>query len=149
LWNRHVRHVAVLGTQPPDPFPTTVARIARDGRVELGDAQARTLVVNVAGSAIDLDGRVVSRPRPGLVAYRVVPGKGHVHWLANGLAQDGWTGTTLRYQAWPIRPGRYELTLSLPDGTAPRHLRIGGRTLTLKPGTPQHFTVATRGEPSG
>jgi hypothetical protein len=146
-WNRDLRHVAVLATQPPDPFPTSVARIARDGRLELGDAQARTVIVNVAGSSIGLDGRVVSRPRPGLVAYRLVPGKDHVHWLAKGLAQDGWTGTTLRYQAWPIRPGRYELTLSLPDGTAPRHVKIGDRTLTIAPGTPQKVTVPTRGEP--
>src|SRR5580765_2662544 len=68
-WNRDVRHVAVLQTQPPDPFPSTVARITRDGSLELGHP-ARIVVANVAGSAIGLDGTVVARPRPGLVAFR-------------------------------------------------------------------------------
>src|SRR5690242_11368879 len=79
-WNRDVRHVAVLQTQPPDPFPSTVARVARDGSLDLGHS-ARTVVVNVAGSAIGLDGTIVARPRTGLVAYRV-PAHPHVRWLA-------------------------------------------------------------------
>ena len=85
-WNRDVRHVAVLQTQPPDPFPSTVARIARDGSLELGHP-ARIVVANVAGSAIGLDGAVVARPRPGLIAFRV-PAHPHVRWLADGLAPD-------------------------------------------------------------
>jgi hypothetical protein len=146
-WNRKIRHVAVLQTQPPDPFPSSVARISRDGRLDLGAAAGRTVVVNVAGSAISLNGRVVARPRPGLVAYRLVPGTTRVKWLAKGLASDGWTGTTLRYQSWPIQPGRYELTLSVPAGTAPRHVRIGERTLTVTAGTPRRLTVPTDGRP--
>jgi hypothetical protein len=146
-WNRNVRHVAVLQTQPPDPFPSTVARITRDGRLRLGAAAGRNVVVNVAGSSISLNGRVVARPRPGLVAYRLVPGTERVEWLAKGLAQDGWTGTTLRYQAWPIRPGRYALTLSVPAGTPPRRVSIGERTLTIAAGRPRRLTIPTDGEP--
>ena len=58
----------------PDPFPSTVARVTRDGHLHLGAAGSRTVVVNIAGSSISLNGRVVARPLPGLVAYRLVPG---------------------------------------------------------------------------
>jgi hypothetical protein len=135
----------VLDTQPPDPFPSTVARIERDGRLELGGTP-RTLVVNVAGSAIGLDGRIVARPRTGLVAYRL-PRTAHVHWLAEGLAPDRWTGTKLQYRAWPIQAGRYELTLSVPSGTPPRNVRIGDRAFVVRAGTRRRITVATKGAP--
>jgi hypothetical protein len=144
-WNREVRHVAVLDTQPPDPFPSTVARVARDGRLELG-SDSRTLVVNTAGSAIGLDGKIVARPRTGLVAYRI-PRDAHVRWLASGLAADHWTGTRLRYQAWPARSGRYELTLSVPPGTPPRNVVIAGRTLVVRAGTPRRLSIPTNGAP--
>jgi hypothetical protein len=144
-WNRDLRHVAVLQTQPPDPFPSTVARIERDGRLDLGRS-ARTLVVNTVGSTIGLDGHVVAHPRPGLVAYRIPPSP-HVRWLADGLGDDGWTTTKLRYQAWPVRPGRYELTLAVPDTTGPRNIAIGKRKLVVRPGAPTHLTVPTDGAP--
>jgi hypothetical protein len=144
-WNRDVRHLAVLDTQPPDPFPSTVARIERDGRLELGGSPS-TLVVNVAGSAIGLEGRIVARPRTGLVAYRL-PRTAHVHWLAEGLAPDRWTGTKLQYRAWPIRVGRYELTLSVPRGTPPRNVRIGDRAFVVRAGTPRRINIPTKGAP--
>jgi hypothetical protein len=143
-WNRDVHRVAVLGTEPPDPFPTTVARVERDGTLDLPGP--RIVVVNVSGSAIGLDGRVVARPRSGLVAYRV-PGRGHVRWLARGLAPDGWTGTKLRYQSWPIRPGRYELRLGLPKGSDPRTVELDGRRFIVRPGAGRLLTVPTQGAP--
>jgi hypothetical protein len=142
-WNRDVRHLAVLQTQPPDPFPSSVARVTCDGTLELGSA-ARIVVANVAGSAIGLDGTVVARPRKDLVAYRVPPHP-HVRWLASGLAPDRWTGTKLRYQAWPVRAGRYELTLSLPRGEQPRRVWIGKRTFVVR--TTRHVSVPTDGSP--
>jgi hypothetical protein len=142
-WNREVRHVAVLQAQPPDPFPTTVAHVDRDGTLHAGDA--RTLVVNVSGSRLGLDGQVVARPRTGLVAYRI-PAHPHVRWLADGLAPDRWTGAKLRYQAWPVRPGRYELTLAVPRGTASRRVWIGKRELRVG-STPRRLTVPTDGRP--
>ena len=144
-WNRDIRHVAVLDTQPPDPFPSTVARIARDGRLELG-RETHTLVVNTAGSAIGLDGRIAARPRTGLVAYRL-PRDARVHWLASGLAPDHWTGTQMRYQAWPARAGRYELRLSVPQGTPPRNVLVAGRSLTVRTGTPRRLSIPTSGAP--
>jgi hypothetical protein len=143
-WNRDVHHVAVLQAQPPDPFPTTVARVERDGSLELG-APTRILVANVSGTSLGLNGQVVARPRTGLVAYRL-PAHPHVRWLADGLAPDRWTGSELRYQAWPVRPGRYELTLSIPRGMAPRRVWIGTRELRVG-STPKRITVPTDGRP--
>jgi hypothetical protein len=145
-WNRDLRGVVVLATPPPDPFPSSVARVARDGTLQISGkpAAAQTLVVNVSGSAIDLEGRVVARPRDGLVAYRI-PAGAHVHSLARGLMADGWTGANLRYQAWPIRPGRYELVLSVPAGTPPRTVKVGERTFRVRAAEPRRITVPTSG----
>jgi hypothetical protein len=147
-WNRDLRGVVVLGTSPPDPFPTSVARVASDGTLEIGGrrASAQTLIVNVSGSAIDLEGKVVARPRDGLVAYRI-PAGARVRTLARGLAPDGWTGTRLRYQAWPVAPGRYELMLSVPDGTPPRTVSVDRRTIKIGPGKRHRLVVPTRGGP--
>jgi hypothetical protein len=147
-WNRDLRGVVLLGTPAPDPFPTTVASVARDGTLEIGGkpTAVQILVVNVSGSAIGLEGKVVARPRDGLAAYRI-PADAHVTSLARGLAPDGWIGGRLRYQAWPTRPGHYELTLYLPPGTPDRKLQIGRRTLTIHPGSPQHVMVPTTGTP--
>jgi hypothetical protein len=142
-WNRDVRHMAVLQTQPPDPFPSSVARITRDGSLDLGHP-ARIVVANIAGSAIGLDGTIVARPRKDLVAYRL-PAHPHVRWLADGLAPDRWTGTKLRYQAWPVRPGRYEMTLSVPRGEQPRRVWIGKRTFVVAGA--RHVEVSTTGSP--
>jgi hypothetical protein len=142
-WNRDVHHVAVLQAQPPDPFPTTVARVERDGSLQVGGA--RTLVVNVSGSSLGLDGQVVARPRKGLVAYRL-PAHPHVRWLADGLAPDRWMGSKLRYQAWPVRAGRYELTLGVPKGMAARRAWIGTREIRVG-SPPRRITVPTDGRP--
>jgi len=142
-WNRDVRQMAVLQAQPPDPFPSTVARIERDGSLDLGSA-THVVVANIAGSAIGLDGTVVARPRKDLVAYRL-PAHPHVRWLADGLAPDRWTGAQLRCQTWPVRPGRYELTLSVPHGEQPRRVWIGKRTFVVAGA--RQVNVATTGGP--
>src|SRR5207247_181034 len=111
----------------------------------LHPGRARTLVVNGSGSRLGLDGQVVARPRRGLVAYRL-SAHPHVRWLADGLAPDRWTGSKLRYQAWPVQPGRYELTLAVPRGAAPRRVWIGKRELRVG-STPRHLTVPTDGRP--
>jgi hypothetical protein len=102
--------------------------------------------VNVSGSAIGLEGRIRQRPRDGLVAYSV-PARAHVRWLASGLAPDGWTGTRLRYRAWPVEPGRYVMSVYVPAGTPPRKLAIGRRTFVIRPGKPRVLTVPTEGAP--
>src|SRR5712691_3172648 len=149
-WNRDIRGVVVLATAAPDRLPEAVARVRADGTLEIDGAPARAqiLVANVAGSAIDLEGKVVARPRVDLVAYRI-PAGAHVRSLTWGLAPDGWAGTELRFRVWPTHRsthGRYELTLTLPKDAKPRHAEIGlggapRRPLMLHPGRTLHLTI--------
>ncbi len=139
-WNRNIRGVVLLQTAPQDRFARSVGRVRSDGTLEIDDRPAapQLLVFNTTGSAVGLEGRVVARPRPGLVAYRI-PRGAHVRWLASGLSPDGWTGTRLRYRVWPARPsasGAYRLTLSLPAGEKPRMAE-----LVVAGGAPRHFTI--------
>ena len=147
-WNRDVRGVVILRTPAPDPFPSSTARVTADGTLEIdgAPASAQTLIVNVSGTAIDLEGSVVARPRDGLVAYRI-PAGAHVRSLAKGLAPDKWSGARLTYRVWPARSGIYDLRLSVPAGTPPRTVHVGKRTLTVSAGAPQSFSVRTAGEP--
>jgi hypothetical protein len=147
-WNRSLRGVDVLGSAAPDPLPVQVAHVQQDGSLLIDDkpARAQTLVVNVAGSAIGLEGRVVARPRDGLVVYRI-PAGAHVRWLAVGLAPDGWTGTHFRYGAWHRRPGVYRLVLYVPKGTPARKIMIGKRKLVVRVGPPTTVYVPTKGGP--
>jgi hypothetical protein len=69
-----------------------------------------------------------------------------VRWLADGLAPDRWMSSKLRYQAWPVRAGRYELTLSVPKGMAARRVWIGKRELRVG-STPKRISVPTDGRP--
>jgi hypothetical protein len=147
-WNRSLQGVDVLGSAAPDPLPLQVAHVQQDGALLIDDkpARAQTLVVNVAGSAIGLEGRVVAHPRDGLVVYRI-PAGAHVRWLAVGLAPDGWTGTHFRYRAWHRRPGVYRLVLYVPKGTPPRKIMIGKRKLVVRVGPPTTMYVPTKGGP--
>ena len=59
-WNRNFSGVVVLATDAPDRLPEAVARIRSDGTLEIDGsvARAQTLVANIAGTAIDLEGKV-------------------------------------------------------------------------------------------
>ena len=112
-WNRDLRGVVLLDTQPPDPFPAAVASVARDGTLQIDGkpAKAQTSDREHAGTTIGLEGTIVVRhPRDGLVAYRI-PAGAHVRWLAAGLAPDGWTAPACAFEpgrsrTWPLRPER-------------------------------------------
>jgi hypothetical protein len=150
-WNRSVGGVVVLQTAAPDPFAVSVARVRKDGTLEIDGrpAAAQSLVVNTFGSQIGLDGTVAARPRDGLLLYRI-PADAHVHWLARGLAPDGWTGPKFTYEVWPQRAERYELELAVPRGTAARNVEISARTghvrrLTVRPGTPLRVSATGLG----
>ena len=147
-WNRSVRGVVLLGKPAIDPYPVSSGHVAQDGRLLIDgrSADAQVLVVNVAGSAIDLEGRIVARPREGLVAYRI-PAGAHVRSLTRGLYPDRWTASRLRHQMWPRRAGRYELTLTLPRGEKARSVEIAGRRLIVRPGVTRRVTVPTTGDP--
>ena len=151
-WNRELRGVILLGKPASDPYPVQVAHIAPDGTLLVAGRPTRSevLVVNVDGSAIGLQGRVVARPRQGLIAYRV-PANAHVRSLARGLSPDGWTGTKLDYEVWPRRAGHYELTLTLPPDTPRRKATLTAtgpkRAVILRAARRVHVRVATTGAP--
>src|SRR6266516_3043375 len=151
-WNRDLQGIVVLGKPATDPYPVEAAHVATDGRLVIDGRPTRSevLVVNVNGSAIDLEGRVVASPREDIVAYRV-PADAHVRSLAQGLSPDGWARERLEYRVWPQGAGRYELTLSLPKGTPPRKatLTAGGekRTVTRRATTRVRLSIPTSGAP--
>jgi len=156
-WNRDITGVVVLATAAPDRLPEAVARVRTDGTLEIDGrtAAAQTLVVNIAGSSIDLEGKIVARPRRDLVAYRI-PAGAHVRSLTWGLAPDRWMGTELRFRVWPGQVsshGRYQLTLALPKDKLPRkgEIRLGGRLvrkLTFVPGKTVHLSFPAGGSPT-
>jgi hypothetical protein len=151
-WNRDLQGIVVLGKPATDPYPVESAHVATDGRLVIDGRPTRSevFVVNVNGSAIDLEGRVVASPREDLVAYRV-PANAHVRSLARGLSPDGWARERLEYRVWPQGAGRYELTLTLPKGTPPRKamLTVGAerRTVTIRAMTRLHLSIPTTGAP--
>jgi hypothetical protein len=156
-WNRDVRGLVVLDAPAPDPYARSVARVRADGTLEIDGrpAAAQLLVANVSGSQLGIDGQVVARPRQGLAAIRI-PAHPHVHWLARGLAPDGWTGPRLVYRVWPQNGsnGRYVVVLSLPTGYATRHVLVtapDGRTraLVLAPGARVRLVHRTVGRLPG
>jgi hypothetical protein len=151
-WNRNLQGIVVLGKPATDPYPVEVAHVAPDGTLVIAGRPTRSevFVVNTNGSAIDLQGRVVARPRDDLVAYRV-PAHAHVRSLARGLSPDGWAGKQLEYRVWPRQAGRYQLTLALPKGSLPRKVTLtaGGktRTVALRAAHDLRLSIPTTGAP--
>jgi len=151
-WNRDLQGIVVLAKPATDPYPVEAAHIAPDGTLVIAGrpTQPQVLVVNVNGSAIDLEGRVVARPRDDLLAYRI-PANAHVRSLARGLSPDGWAGKQLQYEVWPRQAGRYELNLSLPKGAVTRKATLiaGGekRTVVLRSAHDLRLSIPTTGAP--
>jgi len=150
-WNRDLDGVVVLQAAAPDPFPVSVARVRNDGLLEIDGrpAAAQSFVVNTFGSQIGLEGTPVSRPRDGLVVYRV-PADAHIRWLARGLGADSWTGHRLTYTVWPRRPATYRVVLAVPRGTKERTVEIAAgaprvRTVTVAAGAPARVAIAGPG----
>jgi hypothetical protein len=149
-WNRSLRGVILLGKPAGDPYKVAVAHIAPDGTLLIdGHPTAeQLLVVNADNSAIDLEGRVVARPRAELVAYRV-PAHAHVHSLARGLSPDGWSGMHLDYQVWPRQAGVFEVTLTLPLNRPARKVTLttgtATRSVTLHGGRRTRVRIPTDG----
>jgi hypothetical protein len=79
-------------------------------------------VVNEAGTQVELVGRRLSRPAPGLALYRL-DGPLRLRAYAKGVDRDGWARSVMEYAAWPAKPsaGTYRLKFALPAG---RHARV-------------------------
>jgi len=154
-WNRDFRRPVHLGTGG-DWFASSTATIENDGRLLVDGAapSTKTLVVNDYGSAIELDGEVVARPRNGLTAYRL-SAEPRVRGLAVGLMFDRWAEAFVSYRVWPARPtssGTYHVTVALPAGSRERTVTFtvdGGapRTLVLPGDASKTVEIPVRGYP--
>lgn len=155
IWNRKIKGLVVLQAPAPDAFASAVARVRPDGTLEIDGRplqRAELLVANVSGSRVGWDADVVARPRAGLIAYRLHR-NARVHWIARGLAEDGWTSQHVRYSVWPNRPvrnGHYLVELALPPNIKARGVEIhtaGGpaRTVTIRPGARVRFVIPAPG----
>jgi hypothetical protein len=154
-WNRDFRRPVHLGSGG-DWFASSTATIESDGRFLVDGAAPSTkiLVVNDYGSAIELDGEVVARPRNGLTAYRL-PAEPRVRGLAVGLMFDRWAEALVTYRVWPVRragSGAYHVTVALPAGSRERKVTFtvdGGvsRTLELAGDASKTVVIPVRGDP--
>ena len=154
-WNRDFRRPVHLGTGG-DWFASSTATIESDGRLLVDGAPPSTniLVVNDYGSAIELDGEVVARPRNGLTAYRL-PAKPRVRGLAVGLMFDRWAEALVGYRVWPERPtssGAYHVTVALPAGSRKRRVTFtvdgaAPRTVVLAGDASRTVEIPARGYP--
>jgi hypothetical protein len=154
-WNRNVGRTLHLGDVPDDPLPYTQLGIARDGSiVTVAGERVRTshVVVNDAGTQVELDGRRLARPHPGLTLYRI-DGALRLRSYAEGLDRDGWGRGVMHYRAWPktAAGGHYLLTLSLPDGRLARRVDVEAgpvrRQALLRPGASLTLRIPVTGRP--
>jgi hypothetical protein len=140
-WNRDFGLPLALDGAEPDGYRSPRALIREDGRIlaEAGHVPSRHLVVGDYGTAVELEGNVALRPRPGLTVWRL-RGEPRLRSLAEGLHHDGWASAVVHYRVWS-QPGggSYRLRLSLPPGRSARtvELRVAGgaeRTVRLRGG---------------
>jgi hypothetical protein len=154
-WNRNVGRTLHLGDVPHDQLPYTQVGIARDGTVVTtagAPIRTRHVVVNDAGTQVELAGARLSRPRHGLTLYRTT-GPLRLQSYAEGLDRDGWGRGVMRYRAWPTRAteGHYLVTLSLPEGRLPRRVDAEAgpvrRSALLRAGASVTLRVPVAGRP--
>jgi hypothetical protein len=146
-WNRNVHRTYHLGEVPDDQLPFTETGLRTNGTVSTVGGEpvrSRYLVVDDAGTQVDLVGARVLRPRDGLTLYRT-QGALRFRSVAFGVYSDRWAQSIVRYRAFPgpAVAGRYLVTLSLPAGRPSRMVELEAgaarHTATLEPGT--HLTV--------
>jgi len=154
-WNRSFRRAIQMGLPGYDGYASYTGAVDRDGRflVDGRPPGAGVLIVNDFGTAIDIEGKVVARPRDGLTAYRV-PASPHVRSLAKGLWFDRWGAALVRFQAWPrshSSRGFYRVELSLPVPLNARKVTFetGGksRDVWVAPGQKRLVRIPVDGYP--
>ena len=157
-WNRNVGRVIRLRVERPrtDPFAASRAAVRADGVLAVGGRPLSSplLVVNDYATAVDLDGDVVARARPGLTLYRT-EGQVRIRSLAEGLFHDGWGANIVRYQVWPrggATSGTYRVRLEIPRGRASGTIALaveggGRRTVALRAGESKLVELEAEGRP--
>ena len=145
-WNRDFGRPISLRPEEEDNYGFTPARIAPDGSLDV--ATTPTLVVNDYGTAAELRGAVLARPRPGLTVWRLA-GRPRLRSLAEGVYPDGWASAIVRYRVFGQRGGGvYGVRLSLPVGRPTRTVRLSvagqvAETLTLGGGDRAVLAIET------
>jgi hypothetical protein len=152
-WNRNVGRTFHLGDVPNDPLPFTNTGLRADGSLAAAGAAVRSeyLVVDSAGTRVDLDAHVIARPRPNLTLYRTA-GPVRFRSVAFGVHHDGWAGSIVRYAAFPRETwGAYRVVLSLPSGRLARRVRLVAghvkRRIELAAGSSKTVTLPVSGQP--
>ena len=154
-WNRNVGRTLHLGDVPHDQLPYTEVGLNADGTVvTVAGEPVRSgyLVVNDAGTQIELDGRLLARPRDGLSLYRTI-GPLRLKTYAEGLDRDGWIRSVASYRVWPTATTRgfYRAELSLPSGRRARVVEVEAgpvrRRALLRPGASVSLRVPVSGHP--
>ena len=155
-WNRNVGRTLHLGDLPSDPLPYTEVGLRGDGSVVTVDGKpvrSRYLVVNDAGTRVQLAGRRLSRPAPGLALYRT-EGSLRLRAYASGVDRDAWARSVIEYSVWPSEPrsrGAYRLRLALPEGRHARAVEAEAgpirRRAVLRPGGTVTLNVPVSGSP--
>jgi hypothetical protein len=148
-WNRKVGRTFHLGDVPRDPLPFTQVALRPDGTTGM---RSEYLVVDEAGTQVELDAERVARPKPGLTLYKT-SGPVRFRSLAFGLYADGWAQSVLRYAAYPGRrtAGAYRVTLALPSGHLPRRVELEAgpirRSVRLRPSSAVTVHIPAAGYP--
>jgi hypothetical protein len=154
-WNRNVGRTFHLGDVPDDPLPYTEVGLNGDGTVVTAAGEpvrSRYLVLNEAGTQVQLVGRLLARPGAGLALYRN-DGALRLRSYADGLHRDGWIRSVARYRAWPAKASRgwYRVTLALPAGRPARVVDVEAgpvrQRATLRAGASLSFRVPVSGQP--
>jgi hypothetical protein len=127
-WNRNVGRTLHLGDVHADPLPFTTVGLTADGTVTGVDGRpirSNHLVVNEAGSRIEVAGERLASPAPGLTLYRIEDAL-RLKSFAEGLHSDGWGRAILSYRVWPrgVTAGSYRVRLELPKGRAARPVEL-------------------------
>jgi hypothetical protein len=153
-WNRNVGRTLHLGDMPHDQLPYTQVGIGADGTLVTSAGEpvrSRHVVVNDAGTQIELDGRLLVRPHAGLALYETNRAL-RLRSYAEGVDRDGWIRSVAGYRVWPAATrGTYHLELGLPPGRPARTVEVeaGGvrRRALLRPGATVTLEVPVAGRP--
>jgi hypothetical protein len=142
FWNRTITSELLLGSPAIDQFASARVRVARNGRLLLGDgALRRPILAQTYGSTVTFSGarRVARSPIFGLWRPEGTP---RLRMLAAGRYYDGWLAGAGAIILWPVGRdgihGRLDFTVSMPKRTQVTVLSLDGpgvhRRVRVAPG---------------